>query len=342
LCSRLRHRSDDTTLAQAISTYSQSAKSSGRPSLCFIAAREWASLSCELGDTNEIRVAYSTLINLLPRFVWLGRTVEQRYQSVASIGDAVAGAAAAAISLGEPNLALEWLEQGRSVVWGQILQLRTPLGDLREHHPQEADKLDAISRALESAGTVQNPDHSRPPNVDSSRTLEEVAQAHRRHADEYERLLKRIRGLPDFSDFLLPPKSASLCHAAASGPIVVVNTYKNRCDALILLPNSSQVSHVSLPQLQVSEMHLRLGTLIQGAHIAERVCGPYEATTLPRWDQEMPDILRQLWLSIAEPILRYLKVSLSYEFHSCLCSTNCQQSCFGSQQLARCLMSHGV
>ena len=84
------------------------------------------------GRSNEILDAYSTLIDLLPRVVWLGRTVEQRYQDISSIGDAVAEAAAAAISLGEPNLALEWLEQGRSIVWGQILQLRTPLGDLRQ------------------------------------------------------------------------------------------------------------------------------------------------------------------------------------------------------------------
>jgi hypothetical protein len=33
---------------------------------------------------------------------------------------------------------------------------------------------------------------------------------------------------------------------------------------------------------------------------------------LPRWEEEMPAILGQLWLCIAEPILRYLKVSCSH------------------------------
>ena len=93
---------------------------------------------------------------------------------------------------------------------------------------------------------------NRAPRADASQTPEEVAQTHRRLAEEYERLLEHIRGLPDFSDFLLPPKSASLCNAAVSGPIVVVNTHEDRCDALILLPNSSQVSHVPLPELRVS------------------------------------------------------------------------------------------
>ena len=129
----------------------------------------WATL-CFSAHSDETLDAYSTLISLIPRVVWLGRTVEQRYQDISSIGNAVAEAAAAAISLGEPNLALEWLEQGRSIVWGQILQLRTPLNNLRQHHPHEADKLEKISRALESAGTVQSPDHSSPSSVDISNT----------------------------------------------------------------------------------------------------------------------------------------------------------------------------
>jgi len=69
-------------------------------------------------NINETLDAYSALVSLIPRIVWLGRTVDQRYQDVSSIGTAVTEATAAAISLGELNLALEWLEQGRSIVWG--------------------------------------------------------------------------------------------------------------------------------------------------------------------------------------------------------------------------------
>jgi hypothetical protein len=34
---------------------------------------------------------------------------------------------------------------------------------------------------------------------------------------------------------------------------------------------------------------------------------------LSKWDEEMSDILGQLWLLIAEPILRYLKVGVLYD-----------------------------
>jgi hypothetical protein len=39
-------------------------------------------------------------------------------------------AAAAAISAKQYNTALEWLEQGHSIVWNQFLQLRTPFDAL--------------------------------------------------------------------------------------------------------------------------------------------------------------------------------------------------------------------
>jgi hypothetical protein len=107
LRARLSHHHDDATFAHAISAYSQSAKSSsGLPSRRFTAARMWTTL-CFSVHSNETIDAYSALIDLLPRVVWLGRTVEQRYGDLSRIGDAVTDAAAAAIHLGKFDLALE-------------------------------------------------------------------------------------------------------------------------------------------------------------------------------------------------------------------------------------------
>jgi hypothetical protein len=129
---RLSRDHNDATFAQAISTYSQSAKSSsGPPSHRFTAARIWATLCFSIHSSETID-AYSALIDLLPRLIWLGRTVEQRYNNIPDIGDAITDAAAAAIHFSRFDLALEWLEQGRSIVWGQMLQLRPPLENLRQ------------------------------------------------------------------------------------------------------------------------------------------------------------------------------------------------------------------
>ena len=297
-CAQLAHHPDNVTLGQAISTYSRSARSiSGSPSVRFTAAHMWATL-CSSDHSNETFDAYSTLLELLPRMVWLGRTVEQRHNDISIISDAVPNAAAAAIRRGKFDLALEWLEQGRSVVWGQMLQ---PLDQLRRHCPNEAQELEKISHALESAHMVQYPAHS---DTTTSQTLEEAARAHRRLADAYDRIVRRIRDLPNFEDFLRPRNSASLCSAAISGPVVIVNAHTTRCDALILRPHSSQVYHVALPGFQASaalEVQTRLVGLTRGfmgdAYSEDDSAG------------SLSDILGQLWLHVVEPILSYLGVS---------------------------------
>jgi hypothetical protein len=314
LCARLSHHYDDATFAQATSTFSQSAKSSSSPpSHRFAAARMWAA-SCFPIRSNETIDAYSTLIDLLPHIVWLGRTVEQRFKDISTIGDAVTDAAAAAIHIGRFDLALEWLEQGRSVVWGQMLRLRNPLDELRQRHPNEANELEKISRALDSAGATHS-DQLAPSSNDTPRSLEEVAQAHRRLAEEYDHALARIRRLAGFGEFLKPEKSASLCSAAISGPVVIVNAHKSRCDALILLPHSPQVSHVPLPGLQLSvaqKMRIQLAGLTRGANTLQRHYAPYREV-----GTSLPDILGWLWSRIVEPVLTYLKVS-SFNLHPCL------------------------
>jgi hypothetical protein len=135
-----------------------------------------------------------------------------------------------------------------------MLRLRNPLDELRQHHRNELEK---ISRALDSASVT----HSGYPALssnDTSQSLEEVAQAHHCLAEEY-----------GFGEFLQPEKSVSMCSAALSGPVVIVNAYKSRCDAHILLPHSSQVSHVRLSGLQASvaqEMQIQLAGLTRGAN----------------------------------------------------------------------------
>jgi len=306
LLARFEFQPDDATFARAVSTYAQSAKSSsGPPSQRFSAANQWASL-CFSVHSQETLDAYSTLFTLLPHVVWLGRTVDQRHKDVPRTGNAVADAVNAAIHFGRSDLALEWVEQGRSIVWGQILRLRTPLDELRQHHPNEANELERNSRALDASG-VPHPGNLLQSTDGASQSLEEVAQAHRRLAEEYDFILTRIRSLPGYSEFLQPTKFTSLCDTATSGPVVVVNSHETRCDALILLPCTSQVSHVSLPTLRVSaarEMQLQLTGLIRGADIIQRPCGPYDET-----GTGLSDILKFLWSHVVQPILSYLGVS---------------------------------
>lgn len=50
------------------------------------------------------------------------------------------------------DTALGWLEQGRSIVWGQLLDFRSPVDELHTVDPGLADRLAQVSVELENAG----------------------------------------------------------------------------------------------------------------------------------------------------------------------------------------------
>ena len=65
-------------------------------------------------------------------------------------------------------MAIEWLEQGRSIVWGQLLQLRNPVDDLKHEHPDLATKLQYLSSSLEGTSDQQLPSPGDQPLLEES------------------------------------------------------------------------------------------------------------------------------------------------------------------------------
>ena len=93
--------------------------------------------------------AYKVAIDLLPRLAWMGLSLCDRCHQLFQAADGARDAAAAALELHRPDLAVEWLEQGRSIVWSQLSQLRTPVDDLRTVYPELAAQFERVSHELE-------------------------------------------------------------------------------------------------------------------------------------------------------------------------------------------------
>jgi hypothetical protein len=87
------------------------------------------------GNYSPLRACH-VLIDLVPRLAWLGSPVERRHQVLSQIRSYFNISAAIVCSAGNPKLPLEWLEQGRSIVRGQVLNFRSPLDELEAQHPQ--------------------------------------------------------------------------------------------------------------------------------------------------------------------------------------------------------------
>ncbi|KAI0684977.1 CHAT domain-containing protein [Cytidiella melzeri] len=262
--------------------------------------------------------AHERALDLVPQVVWLGHNISRRYQELVELGSLASGAAADAIAADEHVRALEWLESGRTIVWGQVLHLRTPLDDLRQQHPQLASDLDRVSQALQNVNVLNASEPSSP-----TLSLQAEAENHYNLAIEYDKLIAQIREHEGFESFLQPKKLAELIPACASGPVVVINVHESRCDALIL-QQPGTVVHVPLPDFsyeRAQELHRQLLSMLKSEGLraslrqASHTGGEHEVLRLPSAEsvtnedcEPISDILATLWTCVVQPVIDKLSL----------------------------------
>ncbi|KAF8752358.1 TPR-like protein [Rhizoctonia solani] len=284
LCvSEYRVTDNSLRLQDALCSYRKASQSqAGSPRCRFGIALEWANDACIYSSLNVIE-AYQTAIDILPQYIWLGTTTDQRYRDMEGTKSLPAKAASAAIATSNYGLALEWLEHARCVVWNQSLMLRSPLDELRSSNQTLADRLQEVASQLDTVSS----EHGAPQKTASDSSALKQASMHHLLAHEYNDLLDQIRRLHGFEDFLQPMKINKLVHAARNGPIAVINIHKARCDVLIAQPGKEQIDFVPLPIQRDIKLRPR-----------------------PRQEQDSKDnfgaVLKLLWYSVVKPILDFL------------------------------------
>ncbi|CAE7180510.1 unnamed protein product [Rhizoctonia solani] len=274
----------------------------GSPREKFNYAHQWATLASYITGICPIE-AYQTTIDLLPQFIWLGATTDQRYEDLRMVETLAVNAAHSAILSMDYPLALEWLEQTRCIVSNQNLILRSPLDQLQASHPSLAIRLQTVTGELHSVSS-----ESRESRVISSRsiTAEEAGLRHRRLATEYQNLLTQVRVLPDFEGFLQPIKANGLVRAARNGPVVIINCHANRCDALLVVPGQDNITHLPLPSFsrgkalyarsKIESSLRRLGLRERGVHTLQE----------SGFKDEFAGALKSIWDGIVKPVLDWL------------------------------------
>jgi tetratricopeptide (TPR) repeat protein len=276
--------------------------------------------------------AHEHVLSLIPQVVWLGHNIQRRYDELADLGTLANRAAAVAIITGEYSRAVEWLESGRTIVWSQLLHLRTPLDELRERDPKLASKLEQVSYALEHASissdkaidvievsTLPHRDNN-PKHPESSPAQE--AKSRYGLAIEYDRLIKQIRNLDGFEHFLRPKPFSDLVPACKSGPVVIINVHKSQCDALVL-HSLGEIIHLPLPRFSYDDairLHQQLAEVLDYNGLLGRVRGEVRdgeerALRPPKLVSEknkiMIQILAELWKSVVKPIVTKITGTVS-------------------------------
>ncbi|CCO34723.1 hypothetical protein BN14_08830 [Rhizoctonia solani AG-1 IB] len=252
--------------------------SGAAPRDAFNNALRWAKLASKNSYLEPIE-AFRTTIDLLDQFIWLKFATGERDQDLALVKTLAAQAASAATLSLEYGLALEWLEHVRCVVWNQTLMVKSPVDELVSSHIALANRLKSVSEELHLASSDNAGSHS----VTAS-------PEHR---------------LPGFGDFLSPTKVKDLLRVARNGPVVVLNCHEDHCDALLVLPGHSRISHVALPSF--TEQQARRTRSNVEAWLRRGPLQNYAARRpLLEPESDIGPVLADLWYNIVKPILSYL------------------------------------
>ncbi|KAF6756146.1 CHAT domain-containing protein [Ephemerocybe angulata] len=323
---RFNHSKDEHDLERAISAFKHSANYTfADPHSRMHGARAWARLLNQQPDdpSPDILDAFNTVITLINLTATLEQTLQNRYSQLQNMSGLPLQAAAVACSLDRAEKALEWLEQGRCLVWGQLTNLRTPLDDLRHHDGDLAQEVMDISKQLENAGSsfASRVDMS----VSEKMTLEDATRDHVELAREWDELLKKVRAIPGFQTFLRPsPWQTLLQCLPTSGPIIVINVDRVRCDAIALVSGKNEPIHIPLSkfrqglcnkyrrtlraQLQSHSLRDRGGEVVSREIETQRGLRP-APVLLKDGKSELEVVLEGLWRKVVRPILRKLKMS---------------------------------
>ncbi|THU88181.1 TPR-like protein [Dendrothele bispora CBS 962.96] len=306
-------------IMEATVAYKQATENiSSNPFTRYDAACRWAVLCSKYQSPSSALNAYTVALEMIPQVVWFGQTIHHRYEELPKISRTINAAVAMAISVGDLPRAVEWLEAGRGIVWKQILQLHTPLDELREQHPDLANELSRISLALYDAGKSSSQNIG-PEN--NHKSVEEEAQNCRKLAVWYEMLLQQVRELDGFGSFLRSKKFSELAPVAKNGPVVLVNVAELRCDALVLC-TSGEIVAIPLPTFsykQAETLHSRLLSSLR-AHGARVNHNGDRAMYLAGEDNQdhFISVLADLWSNVVQPILSELEQALYENSHHSL------------------------
>ncbi|KAF5309319.1 hypothetical protein D9611_014396 [Ephemerocybe angulata] len=250
----------------------------------------------------------------------LDQSLQRRYTQIREVSAMAPESAAFALSVGRADKALEWLEQGRCLVWSQLNHLRTPLDDLRVRDASLAQRIADVSKQLEQ-GVAASPRASAQGTSLPDRILVEDGKRERlKLAKEWEDLLRTVRDIPGFKAFLKPsPCSDILSNLPEGGTVIVINIDGVRADALALMAGLDEPLHIPLPNLTLEKAFMyrsRLTAQLQLQGMRERELETLDRSMRPvpnrnrkrsRLDEEsVRGVLYDLWVEVVKPILDML------------------------------------
>ncbi|PQE12949.1 TPR domain-containing protein [Rutstroemia sp. NJR-2017a BBW] len=256
------------------------------PSIRIRLARQAAGILILQLNWEESSLLLQEAINLLSAVSPRSLEHTDKQHMLANFAGLASLAAATALNAGRGAYhALRLLELGRGVIAGLLIEMRGDISDLKQQHPGLADKFISLRDELD----VPVDNTTSPIFTDNPPSWESQARRRREADQKFSELIMRIRALPGFHNFLLPPTPDELMAAANPDPIIVVNLSSYRCDAFLIERDGIRV--LKLPGLTLEEVEKQ----------AEDLRSSRQAASL-----NVTPMLEWLWDAVCRPSLEAL------------------------------------
>jgi hypothetical protein len=147
----LLRRGDPAGRSEAVDLLREAISDTGPALLqrhCLPASIRLGDLAAEAGGGPDALLGYRRAVELLAVAAWPGLRRAVQEERLADVPGVATAAAAQAVPV-DPALAVELVEQGRSVLWTHQLHRRTDLSRLAAARPALAARLDEISAWFE-------------------------------------------------------------------------------------------------------------------------------------------------------------------------------------------------
>ncbi|MGW1761539.1 CHAT domain-containing protein [Streptomyces mirabilis] len=297
LYSRFEHTATPEDRDEALSVFEQVIGAATSPPVARVRTARFAARLAASSDPARAAALLEQAVLILPEVAprRLGRS-----DQLHAIGSNAARLAedATALALADTSVdaqqraarALRLAEAGRAVLLSQALDTRSDLTDLRDQHPDLAERFSELRELLDQDPAA--------PLTDADRADGTGRERHRL-AQELEKLLKRIRACDGFAEFGLPPTADDLLGEAAHGPVVIFNISRYRSDALLLTRDG--ITSRPLPQLTPDAVLDRANSFYRALSAATAPDGDRIAA-----QQTLRQVLEWLWEAAAEPALSAL------------------------------------
>ncbi|KAB5581189.1 hypothetical protein GE09DRAFT_1213598 [Coniochaeta sp. 2T2.1] len=145
----------------------------------------------------------------------------------------------------QPADALYYLETGRAVIIGQLVDARSDVSTLAQQRPDVARRYQELRDEINA------------PLRPEQEAAAQMPSRRREALSELDACIQEIRGITGFERFLLGQTAAEMQECASGGTIVVVNVAMLRSDAILV--SADAIKTVNLPRLTASDAEVWLG-----------------------------------------------------------------------------------